>query len=274
MEFARDLSTHFKRWLTALDVTTFDDLCDLMILEQFKNCLPERMAKYITEQKVTSAADAAVSADEYVLLHKSSFRERSVARDGFAGRGNGSDASFDMCCAKKVGLRSDMKVGGTSDSGNICNYCHEKGHWKAECPVLKAKSKGMRTSVKPAASVAPVKDCCVSEVLTSHSGELDVLAAYAPFIRDGFVSLVGSDVRVPIKILRDTGAYDSYIVDSVLPLSGETDTGDRVLSCGMGLRILPVSLHKVIIDCELVKGEVAVGVRPALPIEGAHFILG
>lgn len=37
--------------------------------------------------------------------------------------------------------------------------------------MLKAKSKGMRTGVKPAAFVVPVKDCCVSEVLTSHSCE-------------------------------------------------------------------------------------------------------
>lgn len=84
MEFARDLTMHLKRWLTALDVTTYEDLCNLIVLEQFKNCLPDRIAKWITEQKLTTAADAAVSADEYVLIHKSSFRERSVARDGFA----------------------------------------------------------------------------------------------------------------------------------------------------------------------------------------------
>lgn len=42
----------------------------------------------------------------------------------------------------------------------------------------------------------------------------------------------------------------------------------------MGLKILLVPLHKVVLDCELVKGEIAVGVRPALPIEGVHFILG
>ncbi|XP_033969836.1 uncharacterized protein LOC117469516 [Trematomus bernacchii] len=83
-----------------------------------------------------------------------------------------------------------------------------------------------------------------------------------------------SDVRVPIKILRDTGAFDSYIVDSVLLLSGESDTGDTVLSWGMGLKVFPIPVHKVYIDCDLVKGEVAVGVRPGLPIEGIHFILG
>ena len=63
---------------------------------------------------------------------------------------------------------------------------------------------GMKTNDKPAAFAAPVKDC--SEVLTSHTCELDVLAAYGPFIRDWSVSLVGSDVKVPIQILRDTGA--------------------------------------------------------------------
>ena len=63
VEFVRDLTIHFKRWLAALDITTFDDLCELLILEQFKNTLPGRIATYIGEQKIASAAEAAVSAD-------------------------------------------------------------------------------------------------------------------------------------------------------------------------------------------------------------------
>lgn len=57
---------------------------------------------------------------------------------------------------------------------------------------------------------------------------------------------------------------------SVLPSSRETYTGNSVLSCGMRLNVLPVLLHKMILDFELAEGEVAVGV----PIEGIHFILG
>lgn len=94
------------------------------------------------------------------------------------------------------------------------------------------------------------------------------------FIRDGFVSLVGSDVKVPVKILRDTAAYDSFLVDSVLPLSSSSDTGDVILSRGIGMTVLPVLLHKVVLGCELVHSEVAVGVRPPLPIAGVHLILG
>lgn len=47
---------------------------------------------------------------------------------------------------------------------------------------------------------------------------------------------------------------------SALPFSDDTATGDSVLSRGTWLRILPIPLHKVVLDCGLVKGEVAVGV--------------
>ncbi|XP_033986450.1 uncharacterized protein LOC117482461 [Trematomus bernacchii] len=265
---ARDLSVHFKRWLTALDVTTFDDLCELMTLEQFKNILPDKIATYITEHRVTSAAEAAVAADEFVLLHKSRFGGRSGALTVFEGSRKAVDVGSFGMEPRKLGLvKSEV-------DNDICHYCREKGHWKAECPALRAKSEGGRYFVGPVALAVPVKSCCVADVLTSHLCGSEVLASYAPFIRDGLVSLVGSNVRVPIKILRDTGAFDSYIVDSVLPLSYESDTGDTVLSWGMGLKVLPIPVHRMYIDCDLVKGEVAVGVRPALPIEGIHFILG
>ena len=79
--------------------------------------------------------------------------------------------------------------------------------------------------------------------------EPDVLEAYTPFIRS--VLLVGDDVKVPVTILRDTGANDSYMIESVLPLSAEMDSGDCILSRGMGVMVLPVPLHKVVLDYDL-----------------------
>ena len=270
VEFARDISNNFKRWLSALDVTTFEELCDLVIFEQFKNMLPRWIATYISERRVTTAAEAAVSADEYVLIHKGSFKERAVGRDdaGWRGYGSGVASSDQACAVRTSSLKSDFKSRVKLDDN--CNYCRESGHWKVDCPVLQAKNKGGRSYVKPMAAASSAGRSGGTFSLC----EPDVLEAYIPFIRDGFVSLVGSDVKVPIKILRDTGAYDSYIVASVLPLSAVTDTGDCILSRGMGLTILPVPLHKMVLNCELVQGEVAVGVRPALPVEGVHFILG
>ena len=34
---------------------------------------------------------------------------------------------------------------------------------------------------------------------------------FLPFVSDGFISLAGSDVKVPVKILHDTAAFDSFI---------------------------------------------------------------
>lgn len=53
-----------------------------------------------------------------------------------------------------------------------------------------------------------------------------------------------------------------------------TDTGDKILMGGMGMHVLPVPVHRMCLDCELLQSEVHIGVRPALPVEGVDMILG
>lgn len=77
-----------------------------------------------------------------------------------------------------------------------------------------------------------------------------------------------------IKVLRDTGARHSFILDSVLPFSSATETGDFVLMRGIGMELVSVPRHKILLENELVRGAVTVGVRPALPIDGVSMILG
>lgn len=71
MEFARELVTHFNHWCTSLNVHTCTDLCDLIVLVQFKNSVPSHIATYIpvNEHKVKTAAEAAILVDENVLMH-------------------------------------------------------------------------------------------------------------------------------------------------------------------------------------------------------------
>ncbi len=66
VEFARELTIAFYRWCMASEVTTFEELCNLIVLEQFKNSVPARIATYINEQKADTAAKAAELADDYV----------------------------------------------------------------------------------------------------------------------------------------------------------------------------------------------------------------
>lgn len=97
---------------------------------------------------------------------------------------------------------------------------------------------------------------------------------FSAFISDGVVSLVDGNQNVSIKILRDTGALDYFILESVLPFSKESDTGRCVMVRGMGLVPFSSPLHEVTLKCGLVEGDVDVGVRPQLPVEGVHMILG
>ena len=91
---------------------------------------------------------------------------------------------------------------------------------------------------------------------------------------DGFASLTSNDNKVAVKILRDPGAKDSFILASVLPFSQDSDTGDCVLVRGMGLNVLCAPSHKVRLSCHLLDGDVHIGVRPAFPIDGVDVILG
>lgn len=54
-------------------VKEFAQLRELMLLEDFKGCLPEQVVVYLNEQKVDSLAKAAVLVDEFALTHKSGF---------------------------------------------------------------------------------------------------------------------------------------------------------------------------------------------------------
>lgn len=101
-----------------------------------------------------------------------------------------------------------------------------------------------------------------------------IVPNYSPFITSGYVSVLGSGVQVPIKILRDTGASELFVLEYVLPFSSETDTETSVLIQGMGLTTLSVPLHKVELISDLVQGEVTLGVRPFLPVDGVHVLLG
>ncbi len=70
VEFAREKRTLFEKWCLSNRVATFDQLQELVLLEEFKNCVPESVVVHLNEQKVTSVNDAAVLADEFVLTHK------------------------------------------------------------------------------------------------------------------------------------------------------------------------------------------------------------
>ena len=64
------------------------------------------------------------------------------------------------------------------------------------------------------------------------------------------------------------------MLDSVLPLTENNFTGANVLISGVEMGILEVPLHEVNIKSSLINGNIVIGMRPSLPVEGIALILG
>jgi len=74
VEFACDKEWLLDRWCASMGVDSdFKHLRELMLLEEFKTCLPTEMKMYLEEQKATTLQQAAVRSDDYSLTHRSSF---------------------------------------------------------------------------------------------------------------------------------------------------------------------------------------------------------
>lgn len=79
VEFGQDKAVLFDRWCSSQRVDSQEKLHELILLEEFKNCLPTAVATYLAEQKAESISEAAILADEYILMHNIS-RERFCLR--------------------------------------------------------------------------------------------------------------------------------------------------------------------------------------------------
>ena len=119
------------------------------------------------------------------------------------------------------------------------------------------------------------KSCIEDEI--SPNTESDYMENYKPFISEGVVSLVGDEnSSQKVEILRDTGATQYLMLDNVLPLTENsfTCTGANVLISGVEMGVLEVPHHEVNIKSSLINGNIVIGMRPSLPVEGISLILG
>jgi len=101
----------------------------LILLEEFKAyCLPDSIAMYINEQKVTKCSEAAVLADEFLLTHKTSFDNPSYPMCNGEGKSKGSfvdkpivPSSGDISKGEEEVVKRDLRE---------CFHCGKRGHLK------------------------------------------------------------------------------------------------------------------------------------------------
>ena len=76
-----------------------------------------------------------------------------------------------------------------------------------------------------------------------------------------------------MKILKDTGATQSLILDNALPHTENSFTANVLIS-GVEMGVLEVPLHEVNIKSISINGNIVIGMRYSLPVEGISLILG
>ena len=243
LEFASDKLRAFKKWLQTSAVTTYEELINLMVVEEFKRKVSISIKVHIDDRDETDLMKAAEIADKYSLTHRAygERRPESIVKSSAGSAGNGRPVE------SGAGTRL------------FCSFCKKTGHLIRNCPNPRCKiAKGPTTFTKPVVSF----DVAAS---TSH--------LFDPFMSSGTVS-TDDTVKHPVKIARDTCGSQSLVLKSAVPGIDQCYTGEKVHILDFhGPLAMP--LAKVAIDCPLVKGEVTVAVcdNESLPVPKCDFIL-
>ncbi len=219
LEFAREKENLFDHWCSFVKITTKEQLRELILLEEFKSCVPSAVAMHLNEHKVTKLSDAALMADEFVLPHQRYVHLNELSRSKLSV----SVKNKMMVACQNVVSASADSTSVTRPKGEIvCFYCRKPGHKISDCAVLKKKDK----AVKPVGLIStssvnfiPDKQVDITE-MENVKNSVDV----GLFLTDGSVSLPDCDETVPVRILRDTGQgspfcwKDFCLCLNVLPL--------------------------------------------------------
>jgi len=317
VEFARTKEQLFDRWCSSQEIdNNYDRLRQLILVEEFKRCIPSSVRTFIDEQKAETLEKAARLADDYSLTHKDSFvgkphQSFSPSRQNPSSSSLGSSLPGSTRNIGKEDSRRDKGDNGSCSGSRIklsisnskpplpkrpfnsvvCNYCKKEGHVLSDCLKLKRKQQGQNES-KPTGLITSSRsipqfcdyvDDKLQGVKSTRDSSYEVslpskpiMETFEPFIHDGFVSLTSDlSYATAVKILRDTGASQSLLLADTLPFSDKSAAGANVLIKGVeSSNYTPVPLHNVYLSSNLVSGPVTLGVRPSLPFDGVHLLLG
>lgn len=210
VEFVREKEILFDRWCASQKAESKEQIRQLILVEELKKCLPAVLSTYISEQKADTLYKAATLADDFVLTHKVTFKEKSWDR---------APAASPVSAFQKT--TSSKPIVTTVD--RVCFYCKVPGHLIATCPVLKKKSSQKFVGLISGHFCSDLADNVSDTVV--HSDK----SGYGPFLQNGTVSVPGLNEPVPVRMLRDTGASLSFLLEGILPFSDETATGSAAL---------------------------------------------
>lgn len=142
VEFSREKQILFELWWLSQKVgSNFHNLKQIILIEDFKNCIHLEIRTHLDAQKVENLEMTTIAADDNTLTHKVSFiKQRYSNSHSFRGRPDNSRVTLGSNQLYQSKWKSLTKISELKrKSDPMCNYCKIKGQVKSECWVLQIK---------------------------------------------------------------------------------------------------------------------------------------
>ncbi|XP_069170840.1 uncharacterized protein [Procambarus clarkii] len=268
-EFATIKERLFQEWCASRKMRTKEELEQLVLLEDFKECLCGDLKTYLEEQQVETLRVAATMAEEYILTHRSSTRYVPRNYPRLFGKPHHDEERPVPQSAMKTLPSSTRRTSPSSPKHRsprrnvVCWTCGQKGHVAAMCRGRKGS--GPRREVMLLGCVTtPVG---TQSLMTSQEGP----GLFAPHTSGGYVT--SDHTGRSVVVLRDSGAAQSLIVRDSLPEGVRVDGRQKVVLVGFPMTRYVASLVPVHLDSPYFSGTCALAVVDTLPIAGIDVIL-
>ena len=245
VEFLREKENALDKWCDSKRIDgDAEKLRQLILAEEFLNCVPEEVRVHLSERKTDVTYEMAALADEYILTHRKT-KEKTFT---------GNRVKF------KAELRPKEENRRTFQSSSrtvVCYKCGKAGHIAIRCQLGKGPERNQTQPRKPQGAV------------TTPRGN----QSYRPWTEKGMIrGPHGGPVEV--SILRDTGASQSLLLRNKLPKRVIEATRETVMIEGIGGKRVKIPLCKITLKSQWRNGPIKVGVVEKLPMKGISLILG
>ena len=249
VEFLREKENALDKWCDSKRIDgDAEKLRQLILAEEFLNCVPEEVRVHLSERKTDVTYEMAALADEYILTHRKT-KEKPYT---------GSKVKFKAELSPEGRPKEENRRTFQSSSRKVvCYKCGKAGHIAIRCQLGKGPERNQTQPRKPQGAV------------TATRGN----QSYRPWTKKGMIrGPHGGPVEV--SILRDTGASQSLLLRNKLPKRVIEATRETVMIEGIGGKRVKIPLCKITLKSQWKDGPIKVGVVDKLPMKGISLILG
>ena len=249
VEFLQEKENALDKWCDSKRIDgDAEKLRQLILAEEFLNCVPEEVRVHLSERRTDVTYEMAALADEYILTH------RKTKEKTFTGNRVKFKAELSPEGRPKEENRRTFQ---SSSRTVVCYKCGKAGHIAIRCQLGKGPERNQTQPRKPQGAV------------TTPRGN----QSYRPWTKKGMIrGPHGGPVKV--SILRDTGASQSLLLRNKLPKGVIEATRETVMIEGIGGKRVKIPLRKITLKSQWKNGPIKVGVVDKLPMRGISLILG